>query len=414
MNILMLGRWLPPPRRPVRATREYQFAGHLARTHRLTVVFIADNPDSAGAISALRTEFGDLEFSVIPRAWKSLASAVRLATGESCTLSYFRSEALRTRLADRLRRTRYDLVFVSSSAMIQYALDVDTTIPMVMDFGSVGSEWWLKEAARGVFPGTRFFRTEGARLRAAEAAAARRAALLVTETPEAAQIVESLAPGARAVVVPSGVDVEGFPANRPIGKTPTVVINIPLGEDTAMDDAAHFCRSVIPAIKAGIPEARFVVTSKEAMSRSSVAPRLNGVEVLSPVPDLRVLFHDRAVAVAPLRASFDVRSAALEAMAAGVPVVATSRVREHLGAAEGREIEVADAPEDFAKRVIDLLQSRSRRDEIGASGRRFAQAKFSWGVFASRLEALLVSIVTRKSGAQPGEEIRPMPAGFSG
>src|SRR5262249_13290024 len=119
MNILMLGRWLPPPRRPVRDTREYQFGRYLVRDHHLTVAFVTDNPDTTGAISALRKEFTDIEFAVMPRTWKSLEAALRAATGESCTLSYARSGALRTRLEDRIRRSDYDLVFVLSSSMIQ-------------------------------------------------------------------------------------------------------------------------------------------------------------------------------------------------------------------------------------------------------------------------------------------------------
>ncbi len=55
MKILMLGRWLPPPRSPVRATREYQFAHHLGRSHQLTLAFVSDTIDAAGAISTLRS-----------------------------------------------------------------------------------------------------------------------------------------------------------------------------------------------------------------------------------------------------------------------------------------------------------------------------------------------------------------------
>ena len=67
MNILMLGRWLPPARRPVRDTREYQFGRYLARDHQLTVAFVTDNPDTSGALSARRKEFTDIEFAVMPR-----------------------------------------------------------------------------------------------------------------------------------------------------------------------------------------------------------------------------------------------------------------------------------------------------------------------------------------------------------
>src|SRR5258705_218360 len=88
MKILMLGRSLPLTRRGGKATREQRFARHLARSHRLTLAFVTDDPNPVGAVSALREEFGDLEFAVVPRGWKTLASAVSLATGDSCTLAY--------------------------------------------------------------------------------------------------------------------------------------------------------------------------------------------------------------------------------------------------------------------------------------------------------------------------------------
>jgi hypothetical protein len=409
MNILMLGRFLPPPRRPVRMMREYHLAHHLARIHRLTLSFVADNSDAAGAISTLRSEFGDLEFASIPRGWKSLASAIRLATGESCTLSYFRSQALRTRLADRLRHTRYDMVLVSSSTMIQYALDIDPAVPLVVDFGSVGSEWWMQQAARGSFPGTRFFRTEALRLRIAEAAAARRAALCVAETPEAARIVESLAPSIHARVIPSGMDVDAPPPTRPVGKVPTVLFNSGLGTDAELRDAMEFCRTIVPVVRARIPEARFVIMSKDPVGPARIRS-LNGVEVIFRTRDGQRPFHDRAVAVAPLRAALDVHTSVLEPMSAGVPVVATSRVRAHLGAQAGRELIEADDPLEFAVRVSELLESTAQREKVGACGREFVRASFSWSVFAGQLNQLLVGVAGRSRARDIGPDPRPVPA----
>jgi polysaccharide biosynthesis protein PslH len=408
MNILMLGRWLPPPRRPVRGTREYQFARHLARSHRLTLSFITDNPDTAGSISALRAEFGDLEFASVPRGWKSLASAVRLASGESCTLSYFRSHALRTRLADRLRDTGYDLIYVSSSTMIQYALDIDPEIPLVVDFGEVDSEWWVRQAARATYGTGRFFRTEAARLRVAETAAARRAARRIVETPEAARIVQSLAPGASTVVIPNGVEIDGAGAPSRPAKVPTVVLSATLNGGSELKELVDFCRSIIPAVRARVPQARIVVASKEPVSARSAADRVDGLEVSAPITDMRLLFHRHAVAAAPPGSGFDVRTSVLEPMAAGVPVVTSSAVRDSLRARAGRDLQVSDNRLDFAARVIDLLENAGLREEIGAQGRQFVQDNFSWPIFATRVEDVLGGAVKGR-GTEDGPEPRSIP-----
>jgi glycosyltransferase involved in cell wall biosynthesis len=409
MNILMLGRWVPPPRRPVRGTREYQFARYLARTHRLTLAFITDNPDAAGSISALRSEFGDLEFASVPRGWKSLASAVRLATGESCTLHYFRSEALRTRLADRLRSTGYDLVYVSSSTMIQYALSVDPGIPMVVDFGEVDSEWWAQRAVRGVYGAARFFRTEAARLRAAETAAARRAVRRMVETPEAARIVQSLAPEVPTVVIPNGVDIDGDAAISRPGKVPTVVFAASLDRPAAVSEILDFCRSVIPAVRARIPHARVVIASKDPVPPGSAADAVEGLEIVAPIGDVRLLFHRHAVAAAPDGAAFDLRTSVLEPMATGVPVVTTSSVRDALRARAGRDLQVADNRLDFALRVVEMLESDALRAEMGTQGRGFVQDNFSWEISAARVGELLAGAV-KGYAAGNGSGPRPIPA----
>lgn len=414
MKILMLGRWLPPPRRPVRGTREYQFAHHLMRRHQLTMVFVTDNPDSAGSISALRGEFGDLEFAAVPRGWKSLSSAVRLVTGESCTVSYFRSEALRTRLADRLCSTKYDLVFVSSSSMIQYALDVEPTIPLVMDFGEVDSEWWTHQACRVAFGAGRFFRTEAARLRLAEAAAARRAIHCVAETPSAAQIVRSLDPVAPISVIPNGVDVYAFGSVPRRGVAPTVLFNTSLTTDAQIRDVIDFCRSIVPSVRARIPHTRFVVSSKDPAGVSIASGGLGEVEIRAPAPDLRQLFHSLAVAVAPLRASFDVRGSVLEPMAAGVPVVTTTKVSDHLGARVGQDLQACDDPLHFADQVVELLRQTALRQQIGGHGRRFVEVNFSWETIAARLGEVLAAVCGSGADADSGHQSRPMPARLGG
>jgi len=202
----MLGRWLPVSRRPEEASRELRFARRLATEARLTLAFITDEPNPGASVSALRAEFADIEFSVVARGWKCLSSAVSLAAGDSGTLAYFRSAALTTRIADRARTRRYEVCCVSSSSMIQYALELDPAVPIVMDFGMVESQWWLDQARSSAPLRARFYRTEATRLRMAEAAIARRAVACIVSTEAAARVLETLAPGVVATVIPDGAD----------------------------------------------------------------------------------------------------------------------------------------------------------------------------------------------------------------
>jgi len=406
MNILMLGRWLPPPRRPVRGTREYQFGRNLARHHHLTVAFVTDNPDATGAISALRKEFTDIEFAAMPRAWKSLEAAVRAATGESCTLSYARSAALRTRLEDRARRGEYDLIFVSSSSMIQYALDLNPAIPVVVDFAGVDSEWWRAQAGRGPYPATRFFHAEATRLRMAEAAVARRAAWCVVETPEAEAIVRSLVPGGKTTMIPSGVDVEFFAGATRESKTRTVVLSVSsLSSDLDQRDAEQFCHHVIPRVRARIPDVRFVLASKDPIAGPRVS-RLRGAEVIAPVTDPRQFFHSQSVAVGLFGMGSDLPSRILDPMAAGIPVVTGAKALGRLGIDEKAAACRAEEAGECAQALIQLLEDPIRRIEVGERGKAYVTAHVAWSVVTERLAQIVESVAGQSAGVRS-----PMKAG---
>jgi glycosyltransferase involved in cell wall biosynthesis len=402
MNILMLGRWLPPARRLVRDTREYQFGRYLARDHHLTVAFVTDNSDTTGAISALRKEFSDLEFAVMPRTWKSLEAALRAATGESCTLSYARSGALRTRLEDRIRRSDYDLVFVLSSSMIQYVLDLNPSIPVVMDFAGVDSEWWLAQAAGSPYPAARFFNAEASRLRLAEAAVARRAAWCVTDSSPADAIVRSLAPGGKTAIIPSGVDLEFFAGQTRESKTRTVVLRTSsLASEQDFREAEQFCRQVIPRVRARIAEARVVLASGEPIPNGRAA-RLLGAEVIGPVTDPRQFFHSQAVAVALQGTGSDLRRRALEPMAAGIPVVVGAKAIDRLGIQDKEAICRADGWSDVAQALIQLLEDPIQRIEFGQRGKTYVTANASWTVMAEKM----AEIIERAAPGAPGA-VRP-------
>jgi hypothetical protein len=293
--------------------------------------------------------------------------------------------------------------------MIQYALEIDPSIPMVMDFAGVDSEWWLRQAAPGTFGASKFFRTEATRLRLAETSVARRAARCVVETTAAGEIVQSFAPGVTAVVIPDGVLAEGADARSRAGKVPTVVLHALPAVNGGLDETFLFCRAILPGLRAKVPQVRLVVTSGEP-----IAARLSGVEVAPPGTDRRLLFHGHTVAVAPVTTEAGIRSAVLEPMAAGVPVVTSSLACARIEARPGRDVRVADGAHDFVGNVLELLENRGLREELGAQGRRFIQANFSWETSAVRFETVLSAVGNGSGQRETGSSSPPLPAALGG
>lgn len=102
------------------------------------------------------------------------------------------------------------------------------------------------------------------------------------------------------------------------------------------------------------------------------------------VEDVREYLHKCKVYVCPLRIGGGTRLKILEAMAAGIPIVSTSVGSEGLNVTNNMNILIAESPEGFAKKVIDLLNNLELREKITINARRFVEENYDWESIAKR------------------------------
>jgi glycosyltransferase involved in cell wall biosynthesis len=162
----------------------------------------------------------------------------------------------------------------------------------------------------------------------------------------------------------------------------------------------------VAAIRARVPSARVVAVSRELLPADWPVPP--GVELAAPGQDVRPLLHSRTVGAAAAGSDADPLPGVLEPMAAGIPVVVTSRVRERLGGGPDPELRVADDPVHFARCVVDLLEGEAVRRQAGEAARHFAATHWSWDVHAARLGAMLDEVV-KGPAAEPTRPAEPSP-----
>jgi Glycosyl transferases group 1 len=389
MNILMLGPWLPTTGRPLAAERLHRFARQLAKDHRLTLACTTDHPNPSGAVSALRDEFEDFEFAVVPNRWKRLWSVAHLATGSSAEVAYFSSGALRNRIRDRLQTSPFHLVYVASTSMIPYALELAPRVPVVLDFGDLDSEWWRERARRFSGVRARVNQAEASRLRDVEIMGARRATHCLVATPQAARTVASFAPWAAVSVVGDGVDADEPAVPTRIGGPHVIVFNPCLEGNSEAQAAAEFCDLVLPPVRTRMGRTKLLVGCRSLFRLAKRLAHVPGVEVAAPATDLRPLLRQAAVAVAPRRFGAETRRSVLAAMAAGVPVITTLEGLDGLPIKHGRELYLEENALGFAERLIDLLSKPTLREVMGARGRAFVRAHYSPIAAATRLSQVI-------------------------
>jgi sugar transferase (PEP-CTERM/EpsH1 system associated) len=268
---------------------------------------------------------------------------------------------------------------------------------MAVDFVDVDSDKWAQYAAKTLPPMSWIYHLESSRLRRYESDVAHRAHVSIFATPAEESIFQEIAPDVKTAVLPNGVDTEYFrPNNLTRTHVPTVIFTGALDYFPNTDGVCYFSKTIFPLVRSQVPEAHFLIVGRRP---SRAVLRLNGqpgITVVGDVQDVRPLMHKSHLAVVPLRVARGIQNKALEAMAMGLPVVASPKPAQGIDARSGIEWFVEGGPEAFAERVVRLLTNPLERAQVGQRARAFVEKHHSWEEILPRLENLLAGVAARQ------------------
>ncbi|NLI82629.1 MAG: glycosyltransferase [Deltaproteobacteria bacterium] len=143
-------------------------------------------------------------------------------------------------------------------------------------------------------------------------------------------------------------------------------------------DAVHyFAENILPLIRAKIPEIRFFVVGSDPPDEIRSLQN-DHIIVTGYVPDLGPLLDRMRLSVAPIRYGAGIKGKIGTALSYGVPTVATRVAVEGMGLLEGEEILVADDPETFAERVVELYTRSELWASLSKKGLDFVRRHYSF------------------------------------
>jgi glycosyltransferase involved in cell wall biosynthesis len=120
-----------------------------------------------------------------------------------------------------------------------------------------------------------------------------------------------------------------------------------------------------------------------------IGAAIPGVIVTGSVMDVKPWLWSSKVSIVPLQVGGGIRLKIYEAMAASLPIVSTSIGAEGLMISPGKDILIADTPEEFACQLVRLLDNPRFRDEIARAGHEMVRDSFSWDRVAEAVDSIL-------------------------
>jgi glycosyltransferase involved in cell wall biosynthesis len=334
----------------------------------------------------------------MPRLLSAFRSGAALLTPEQpLQAAYYRSRRMATFVARRLQRVRPDVVYTHLFRMAPYALAEmrRRRSRWILDLTDVISEGIARSLPFRRGPNLWLYREEGKRIARYEAAIAPRFdETWVISEAERRCLVERV-PAANVRVVPNGTGLEPTAprTERPRAK----LLFLGFHEVFHNRDAVRFLVSdVFPRIRAEVPDATLEIAGKGAEALGGWA-RGEGVRVVGHVPRVDEALAQATVFVAPHRFAAGVQNKVVQALAAGLPVVTTSIVRQGLDPVPDGILSVGDDAASIASKTVELLRHPDAASLQAERARDWAISRFTW---RTSLEAF-------ESASEPRTEARP-------
>jgi polysaccharide biosynthesis protein PslH len=400
-DLLFLMQRLPYPLIKGEKVRNWQILNYLTKWYDVHFGCLIDDPADFQHIDTVRALCKDMYAAPLDKKRAKLTCATGLLTGEPLSVTFFRDRGLRRWVEDVVTRIKPEMIFVNSSNMAPYILDLPVTGKRVVELGDIDSEKFRSYSETAGMPMRQIYRREWRLVKDLE----RRVALecdysvLVTE-PEAALFRREVPEAADKIVgISCGVDHRYFdpshdyePPFDPVAG-PSFVFTGTMDYLPNIDAVTWFADQVLPVIRQTIPDARFFIVGSNPADEVKCLARQNGIIVTGRVPDVRPYVFHATASVGPMRIARGIQNKVLEAMAMAKPVIVTSGALEGIDATPGREVILADDAQAFAEAAVRLSGANGATTPegqgLGRAARRLILERYDWDACLSGFDALM-------------------------
>ena len=290
-----------------------------------------------------------------------------------------------------------DLIHFDMLPLAQY-LPLCGNTPTVLNDHNVESLLVERRAeATSSIPQKVFFSNQAPKLEQFEIYASKNASEILACSQDDADILSKMGQidGNRKGIhiIANGVDIEQFVPSAKVQVDPDKIIFVGgMGWFPNKDGMNFFIKDVMPLISEKNPNASLTVVGKS--DGLEIPDQLRDkVSATGFVDDFRPLVHEAGVYILPLRVGSGTRLKLLEAMAMGKAIVSTRIGAEGVVLEDGKNILMADTPQDMANAVLKLMEDEHLRGKLGKAAHEQAEKLYDWRILGDKMLAVYSSIL---------------------
>lgn len=376
MKILFLSRWFPYPVNNGSKLRVMGLLRGLAKHHDVTLLSFSDQPHVSADVPELQSICSGIhvvswrEFN--PRSWRASLGLFNLRPR-------FLVDTHSSEMADLIRNlissNQYDLIIASQLSMASYqscfgsvpAIFEELELGQFHDRIALADGYMKRLIVRLTWFKLRFY---------LERLLDSFCLCTVASRQEHHLLVNNFSGHHKKVVtIPNCIQFDDYQGLE-VKPIPNQLIYTGSFRFYANYEAMRwFVSAVYPKVFEQIPDVRLLITGDHA---DLPLPSVPNLTLTGYMDDVKPMVASSSISLAPLLSGGGTRLKILEAMALGTPVVATSKGAEGLDAVSGEHLLIADTPDEFADRILQLLQNPNLHDHISENGKHLVKEKYNW------------------------------------
>ena len=381
MNLLIIASRFPYPLEKGDKLRLYYQIRELSRWHTITLVSVSDEEATEMDKEKLRPYVSaQYHFDITKgvRLWNRLSA---IATGLPIQVSQLYDPSIMNAIEKITQRHHIEHVYCQLPRAAEYARRLD--IPKTIDYMDAFGESMEKRASINTGFKKKLFTNEAKRMRRYESK------IFIdfdhhTLISEQDKSYMAISNPDLIHVVPNGIDTDFFSFGLANEASSELAFIGNMGYPPNEAAAVYISDHILPLVQ------DYTLTISGARPTAIVQQLANkSVTVVGWVDDIRDAYRSSKVFIAPIFSGTGQQNKILEAMAVGLPSVTTTQVNNAIGAEDGKEVMIADNPEEFAIAIKKLLNDDQLYADIQQNARNFVVAKYSWKEHVAQLSKII-------------------------